>query len=37
MDDAGEKMGDVATDVGNAIEDACEEVKKSADAKDTNC
>ena len=37
MDSAGYKIWDVATDVGNAVDDACEDVKKSADAKNANC
>jgi hypothetical protein len=30
-------MKDAANDVGNAIEDACEEVKEGVDAEDTDC
>ncbi len=34
---AGHKVDAAAKDVGNAIEDACEKVKKGADAEDTDC
>jgi hypothetical protein len=34
---AGEKLDDAATDVGNAIEDACEDVKEGAGADDKDC
>ena len=33
----GEKIDQAATDAGNAIEDACEDVKEGVDAKDTDC
>ena len=33
----GEKVDEVVTDAGNAIEDACEKVKEKADAKDEDC
>ncbi|QTH64560.1 hypothetical protein J1N51_03565 [Psychrosphaera ytuae] len=36
-EEAGEKVDEVLTDAGNAVEDACEEVKEKADAKDTDC
>ncbi|MEM6189031.1 hypothetical protein [Shewanella scandinavica] len=36
-EDAGEKIDEVMTDTGNAIEDACEEVKEGVKAKDTKC
>ncbi len=36
-EDAGEKLDEVVTDAGNAVEDACEDVKEGADAKDTDC
>ena len=36
-EDAGEKIDEVMTDTGNAIEDACEEVKEGVKADDTNC
>ncbi|GAB1267835.1 hypothetical protein NBRC116493_10880 [Aurantivibrio infirmus] len=34
---AGEKIDEVTTDVGNAVEDACEDVKESAGAENSNC
>jgi predicted small secreted protein len=34
---AGEKVDEMVTDAGNAVEDACEEVKEGAKAKDTDC
>lgn len=34
---AGEKIDNAATDVGNAIEDKCEEAKAAAGASDTRC
>ncbi|GAC32108.1 hypothetical protein [Paraglaciecola polaris] len=34
---AGEKVDEMTTDAGNAIEDACEDVKDGAGAKDTDC
>lgn len=36
-EEAGEKVDEVVTDAGNAIEDACEDVKEEADAEDTDC
>ncbi len=36
-EDAGEAIDDTITDVGNAVEDACEDVKENAGAKDKNC
>jgi hypothetical protein len=36
-ENAGEKIDEVVTDAGNAIEDACEDVKENADAKDKDC
>ena len=36
-EDLGEKLDKTVTDTGNAIEDACEEVKEGVDAKDTDC
>lgn len=36
-EDAGEKIDEVMTDTGNAIEDVCEEVKEGVKAKDTKC
>ena len=37
IDEAGEAIGEAATDTGNAIEDACEDVKEAADAENTDC
>jgi predicted small secreted protein len=34
---AGEKIDEVATDAGNAIEDACENVKEGMKAENENC
>ncbi|MBC3767697.1 hypothetical protein H8B19_17595 [Neptunicella marina] len=34
---AGEKVDEMVTDAGNAVEDACEEVKEGVDAKDKDC
>ena len=34
---AGEKIDKMATDAGNAIEDACEDVKEGVKAEDTDC
>lgn len=34
---AGERVDETATDVGNAIEDKCEEAKEQAGAEDTDC
>ncbi|ABK49074.1 conserved hypothetical protein [Shewanella sp. ANA-3] len=36
-EDAGEKIDEAITDTGNAIEDACEELKEGVKAKDTRC
>jgi hypothetical protein len=36
-EEAGEKIDDVITDAGNAVEDACEDVKENAEAKDKDC
>jgi hypothetical protein len=36
-EDAGEKVDEMVTDAGNAVEDACEDVKDAADAKDKDC
>lgn len=33
----GEKIDDTVTDMGNAVEDACEDVKEGAGAKDEDC
>lgn len=37
MENAGEEIDEAATDVGNAVEDACEDVKEGANADDTDC
>lgn len=37
LDNAGDAIADSARDVGNAIEDKCEEIKENADAEDTDC
>ncbi|RVU29952.1 hypothetical protein [Neptunomonas marina] len=34
---AGEKIDEAVQDAGNAVEDACEEVKEKANAEDTDC
>ena len=34
---AGEKIDKAATDIGNAVEDKCEETKEAAGASDTRC
>ena len=34
---AGEAIDDAVTDMGNAVEDACEDVKENTGAKDKNC
>jgi hypothetical protein len=36
-EEAGEKIDEIVTDAGNAVEDACENVKENADAKDQDC
>ncbi|MDN4502978.1 hypothetical protein QX776_11245 [Alteromonadaceae bacterium BrNp21-10] len=36
-EEAGEKMDEIVTDAGNAVEDACEDVKEGVKAEDTNC
>lgn len=36
-EEAGETVDEVMTDTGNAIEDACEDVKEGVEAKDTDC
>lgn len=33
----GKKLDEVTTDIGNAVEDKCEEAKKAAGAEDTRC
>ena len=37
VDEAGQEMKDTAKDVGNAIEDACEDIKEGVDAEDKDC
>ncbi|MEQ8207433.1 MAG: hypothetical protein RIA65_14770 [Woeseia sp.] len=37
MENAGEAIDEAATDIGNATEDACEDIKEGAGAEDTNC
>ena len=36
-EETGEKLDEMMTDAGNAVEDACEDVKENADAKDKDC
>ena len=36
-EDAGEEIDEVVTDAGNAMEDACEDVKEGVDAEDKDC
>lgn len=37
MEEAGEKMDNVASDIGNEVEDACEDMKEGLNSKDPNC
>lgn len=37
MERAGEQIDEAGTDIGNAVEDACEDAKDSVDAKDADC
>jgi len=37
LDKTADKIGQAATDAGNALEDACEKAKKNAGADNTNC
>lgn len=37
IDDTAEEISDSARDVGNRVEDACEDLKKEAGAEDTDC
>lgn len=37
LESAGEKIDNAATDVGNAVEDKCEQAKDAAGASDTRC
>jgi len=36
-EEAGEELDEIATDAGNAVEDACEDAKEATDAKDKDC
>ncbi len=36
-EDAGEELDEIVTDAGNAVEDACEDVKEGVDAEDDDC
>ncbi|WP_100656441.1 hypothetical protein [Alteromonas flava] len=36
-EETGEKIDEVITDAGNAVEDACENVKEGVKAEDTDC
>tara|TARA_R110000868_G_scaffold4665_1_gene29083 strand:- start:1016 stop:1210 length:195 start_codon:yes stop_codon:yes gene_type:complete len=36
-EDMGEKLDKTVKDAGNAVEDACEDLKEGVDAKDTDC
>lgn len=36
-EEAGEALDNAITDAGNAVEDACEDVKEGAGADDTDC
>lgn len=36
-EELGEEIDNAATDFGNAVEDACEDIKDAADAKDKDC
>jgi hypothetical protein len=36
-EEAGEKLDEIATDAGNAIEDACEDAKEATNAEDKDC
>lgn len=36
-ENAGEKLDEMATDAGNAVEDACEDLKEAAKADDKDC
>ena len=37
LEEAGKSLDKTVTDVGNKIEDACEDVKEDVNAKDTDC
>jgi hypothetical protein len=36
-ENAGEKLDEMATDAGNAVEDACEDLKEAAKAENEDC
>lgn len=36
-ENAGEKIDEAVTDMGNAVEDACEDVKEGMNAEDKKC
>jgi predicted small secreted protein len=36
-EEAGEKIDEMVTDAGNAVEDACEDVKEGVKAENTDC
>lgn len=36
-EEAGEKLDEITKDIGNSVEDACEDVKEAAGAKDKDC
>ena len=36
-EDAGEELDEIVSDAGNAVEDACEDVKEGVDAEDQDC
>ena len=36
-ENAGEKLDEVVTDAGNAVEDACEDAKEGMNAEDKDC
>lgn len=36
-EEVGEKIDDTVTEMGNAVEDACEDVKEEAGAEDQDC
>jgi hypothetical protein len=37
MEEAGEKVDEIAVDAGNAIEDSCEKAKEGLGAEDSDC
>ena len=36
-ENAGEELDEMVTDAGNAVEDACEDVKEGVEAEDKDC